>query len=90
MLVVTDIHIINADLAPDVINNLLGVLTDKEQFVIKSRFYDDNTLSQTAQSLNALIGYTLSEERIGEIEAKALRKLRMPAKSRQVQYFMNF
>ena len=47
-------------------------LSKKEQEVIKMRFEDDFTLDECGEKLN------LSRERIRQIEAKALRKLRHP------------
>ena len=66
--------------------DMLGrILTPREKHVISLRygFGTDNalTLEQVGQSMN------LTRERIRQIEAKALRKLRHPTRSRMLKSF---
>lgn len=51
---------------------MLETLTERERRVIYCRFYKQLTLEQTAEN------FTVAKERIRQIEAKALRKLRHP------------
>jgi RNA polymerase primary sigma factor len=62
-------------------NSVLKTLTPREEKVIKMRFgLDDgseHTLEEVGQS------FAVTRERIRQIEAKALRKLRHPSKSNE-------
>jgi RNA polymerase primary sigma factor len=68
------------------INELLGELTDRERRVILLRFglEDDRarTLEEVGQEFN------VTRERIRQIEAKALRKLRHPSRSRKLKDYL--
>ena len=70
----------------DMISDLFLVLTEKEQEVIKRRF---SLTGQTRQTLEK-IGkhFNVTRERIRQIEAKALRKLRHPTRSRKLRDFL--
>jgi RNA polymerase sigma factor (sigma-70 family) len=59
----------------------VAMLTDRERRVLELRFVNEETLDETA----AVIG--VARERIRQIEAKALRKLRHPARARLVKEF---
>jgi RNA polymerase primary sigma factor len=65
---------------------LLGELTDRERRVILLRFglEDDRarTLEEVGQEFN------VTRERIRQIEAKALRKLRHPSRSRKLKDYL--
>jgi RNA polymerase primary sigma factor len=65
---------------------LLKTLTPREEKVIKMRFgLDDgseHTLEEVGQS------FAVTRERIRQIEAKALRKLRHPSRSRKLRAFL--
>ncbi len=69
------------------INELLGELTDRERRVILLRFglEDDRarTLEEVGQEFN------VTRERIRQIEAKALRKLRHPSRSRKLKDYLD-
>lgn len=71
---------IDFDALRDIVNNALNTLEDKEKEVLQRRFgLNDRpaeTLEQIGQRLN------LSSERIRQIEATALRKLRDPEKNK--------
>jgi RNA polymerase primary sigma factor len=66
--------------------SLLKTLTPREEKIIQMRFgLDDrgeHTLEQVGQS------FAVTRERIRQIEAKALRKLRHPSRSRQLRVFI--
>jgi RNA polymerase primary sigma factor len=67
--------------------SVLKTLTPREEKVIKMRFgLDDgseHTLEEVGQS------FAVTRERIRQIEAKALRKLRHPSRSRKLRAFLN-
>ena len=69
------------------IENVLRTLTPREEKVIKMRFgvWDDSehTLEEIAQP------FAVTRERIRQIEAKALRKLRHPSRSRRLKAFVD-
>jgi RNA polymerase primary sigma factor len=77
--------VINLDLKEQTAS-LLRTLTPREEKIIKMRFgLDDcgeHTLEQVGQS------FAVTRERIRQIEAKALRKLRHPSRSRQLRVFL--
>ena len=66
--------------------SVLKTLTPREEKVIKMRFgLDDgseHTLEEVGQS------FAVTRERIRQIEAKALRKLRHPSRSRKLRAFL--
>lgn len=68
------------------INKVLSTLTPREELIIKLRFglFGDGQV-QTLEEI--AVSYSLTRERIRQIEAKALRKLRQPSISRQLQCF---
>jgi RNA polymerase sigma factor (sigma-70 family) len=69
-----------------VIGELLGSLTEREQFVLKYRFGLNSESVKTFASIGELLN--ISTERVRQIEAKALRKLRHPSRSKRIRdYF---
>ena len=66
---------------------VLRSLTAREEKVIKMRFGledgSEHTLEEVGQS------FAVTRERIRQIEAKALRKLRHPSRSRKLRAFMD-
>jgi RNA polymerase primary sigma factor len=68
------------------VKNALAVLSDREREVLEMRFGlldgKDHTLEEVGQAFN------VTRERIRQIEAKALRKLRHPTRSRQLRDFL--
>src|SRR5438874_1807489 len=67
--------------------HVLRTLTPREEKVIKMRFGledgSEHTLEEVGQS------FAVTRERIRQIEAKALRKLRHPSRSRKLKAFMD-
>ena len=75
-----------ADDATAQTNSVLKTLTPREEKVIKMRFGvgdgSEHTLEEVGQS------FAVTRERIRQIEAKALRKLRHPSRSEQLRSFL--
>ncbi len=69
------------------LNEILATLTDREAEVLKLRFGlidgKAHTLEEVGQHFN------VTRERIRQIEAKALRKLRHPSRSKKVKDFLD-
>lgn len=65
------------------INNTLETLTPKESKIIKLRYGLIDGNSKSLEEIGRILGY--SRERIRQIEAKALRKLRHPSRCKRLQ-----
>ncbi|NNF83904.1 MAG: RNA polymerase sigma factor RpoD [Deltaproteobacteria bacterium] len=76
---------ININLA-DQVKKVLGTLTPREERVLRMRFgvgeKSDHTLEEVGQD------FEVTRERIRQIEAKALRKLRHPSRSKRLKTFI--
>jgi len=72
----------------DIIFELLNTLTEKEHRVIAMRFNIYGNGPQSLFSAGRILG-DVSRERIRQIEAKAIRKLRHPSRSRKLKGFLN-
>ncbi len=68
------------------LNEVLDTLTDREQKVLKLRFGLDDGRSRTLEEVGKT--FNVTRERIRQIEAKALRKLRHPSRSRKLKDFL--
>ncbi len=68
------------------ISEVLLTLTEREEKVIKLRFGLEDGKSRTLEEVGQMFGVT--RERIRQIEAKALRKLRHPSRSRKLKDYM--
>ncbi len=66
---------------------VLGTLTDREQRVLKLRFGLDDGKARTLEEVGK--EFKVTRERIRQIEAKALRKLRHPSRSRKLKDFLD-
>ena len=66
--------------------NVLSTLTPREERVLRMRFCigmnTDHTLEEVGQQ------FSVTRERIRQIEAKALRKLKHPSRSKQLKSFL--
>lgn len=69
------------------IRNALGVLSDREREVLQMRFGLIDGQDHTLEEVGKHFGVT--RERIRQIEAKALRKLRHPTRSRQLRDYLD-
>jgi RNA polymerase primary sigma factor len=68
------------------IRSALGVLSDREREVLEMRFGLADGQDHTLEEVGKHFGVT--RERIRQIEAKALRKLRHPTRSRQLRDYL--
>ena len=68
------------------LEEVLSTLTDREKKVLQMRFGLTDGLTKTLEEVGKEFGVT--RERIRQIEAKALRKLRHPSRSRKLKDFM--
>ena len=65
---------------------VLGTLTEREQKVLRLRFGLDDGRARTLEEVGK--EFNVTRERIRQIEAKALRKLRHPSRSRKLKDFL--
>ena len=70
----------------DEISELLLTLTEREEQVIKLRFGLIDGTCRTLEEVGSIFGVT--RERIRQIEAKALRKLRHPSRSKKLKDYL--
>ncbi|MBI4284432.1 MAG: sigma-70 family RNA polymerase sigma factor, partial [Chloroflexi bacterium] len=68
------------------IDEVLGTLTPRERRVLQLRFGLEDRRSRTLEEVGKEFGVT--RERIRQIEAKALRKLRHPTRSRRLKDYL--
>lgn len=68
------------------LEDVLETLTDREENVLRLRFGLDDGRNRTLEEVGKVFGVT--RERIRQIEAKALRKLRHPSRSKQLKDFL--
>ena len=66
---------------------VLGTLTDREQKVLRLRFGLDDGRARTLEEVGN--EFNVTRERIRQIEAKALRKLRHPSRSRKLKDYLD-
>ncbi len=66
---------------------VLGTLTEREQKVLRLRFGLDDGRARTLEEVGK--EFNVTRERIRQIEAKALRKLRHPSRSKKLKDFLN-
>lgn len=75
------------ELLKEQLENVLDTLTDREENVLRLRFGLDDGRTRTLEEVGKVFGVT--RERIRQIEAKALRKLRHPSRSKQLKDFLD-
>ncbi|MBQ9318734.1 MAG: RNA polymerase sigma factor RpoD [Bacilli bacterium] len=74
------------EMLKDEISEVLLTLTEREEKVIRLRFGLEDGKPRTLEEVGQMFGVT--RERIRQIEAKALRKLRHPSRSRKLRDYM--
>ncbi len=75
------------EMLKDEIGEVLLTLTEREEKVIRLRFGLEDGKVRTLEEVGQMFGVT--RERIRQIEAKALRKLRHPSRSRKLKDYMD-
>lgn len=73
-------------LLKDQLNEVLSELSDREKRIITLRFGLENDLPMTLEEVGQ--EFNVTRERIRQIEAKALRKLRHPSRSRKLKDYL--
>ena len=68
------------------LDEVLGTLTEREQKVLKLRFGLEDGRARTLEEVGK--EFNVTRERIRQIEAKALRKLRHPSRSRKLKDYL--
>ncbi len=68
------------------LGEVLGTLTEREQKVLRLRFGLDDGRARTLEEVGK--EFNVTRERIRQIEAKALRKLRHPSRSRKLKDYL--
>ena len=66
---------------------VLGTLTEREQKVLRLRFGLDDGKARTLEEVGK--EFQVTRERIRQIEAKAIRKLRQPSRSKKLQDYLD-
>ncbi len=69
------------------IREVLGTLTDREQKVLRLRFGLDDGRQRTLEEVGK--EFNVTSERIRQIEAKALRKLRHPTRAKKLRDYLD-
>ena len=69
------------------LSEVLGTLTDRERKVLELRFGLDDGRARTLEEVGK--EFNVTRERIRQIEAKALRKLRHPSRSRKLKDYLD-
>lgn len=70
----------------EILENLMGELTNREQEVLKARYGFEDGVEKTLEEVGHTFGVT--RERIRQIESKAIRKLSNPTRIRKLKGFL--
>lgn len=76
-----------ATLLKEQLDEVLSTLTDREQKVLRLRFGMNDGRARTLEEVGK--EFDVTRERIRQIEAKALRKLRHPSRSRKLRDYLD-
>lgn len=82
----TPVEATNQTMLHEQLDEVVSTLTEREQRVIKLRFGWDDGRPRTLEEVGK--EFNVTRERIRQIEAKALRKLRHPNRSRKLKDFL--
>jgi len=77
----------NHQLLKEQVEDVLTALTDRERKVLQLRFGLDDGRSRTLEEVGR--EFRVTRERIRQIEAKALRKLRQPSRARRLKDYLD-
>ena len=80
------VDIASKQLLKEQIEDVLGTLTPREKRVLELRFGLEDGRSRTLEEVG--VEFNVTRERIRQIEAKALRKLRHPSRSRKLKDYL--
>ena len=69
------------------LDGVLGTITEREERVLRLRFGIGDGYSRTLEEVGQI--FSVTRERVRQIEAKALRKLRHPTRSRKLKNFLD-
>jgi len=69
------------------LESVLDTLTDRERDVLKLRFGLDDGYQRTLEEVGRI--FKVTRERIRQIEAKALKKLKHPSRSRKLRDYLD-
>lgn len=83
----TPVEATNQTLLHEQLDDVVSTLTEREQRVIKLRFGWDDGRPRTLEEVGK--EFNVTRERIRQIEAKALRKLRHPSRSKKLKDFLD-
>jgi RNA polymerase primary sigma factor len=84
---IVPIEAVSEQLLREQVEDVLATITDRERRIIKLRFGLEDGRSRTLEEVGHEFGVT--RERIRQIEAKALRKLRHPSRSRKLKAYLD-
>ncbi|MEK7874814.1 MAG: RNA polymerase sigma factor RpoD, partial [Pseudomonadota bacterium] len=76
----------SSHLLTEQINEVLATLNDREQKVLRLRFGLEDGRSRTLEEVGKI--FNVTRERIRQIEARALRRLRHPSRSRRLKDYL--
>lgn len=79
-------EIVSHGLLREDLEDVMRTLTDRERTVLKLRFGLDDGNPRTLEEVGEV--YSVTRERIRQIEAKALRKLKHPTRSRKLREYL--
>jgi RNA polymerase primary sigma factor len=80
------VDIASKQLLKEQIEDVLTTLTPREKRVLELRFGLEDGRSRTLEEVG--VEFNVTRERIRQIEAKALRKLRHPSRSRKLKDYL--
>ena len=83
----TPAEAVSYQLLREQLNKVLHTLTPREEMVIKLRFGLEDGRTRTLEEVGK--EFNITRERIRQIEAKALRKLRHQSRSKPLKGFLN-
>lgn len=78
-------HVTLRNILREELLNSMDILTEREQMILKLRFGFDDGRPRTLEEVGKV--YNVTRERIRQIEEKALRKLRHPARKAKLETF---